>query len=853
MTRTIILFLVCLGLCSEATALDMNTRQQFDIPAQKLTTALVEFSRQAAVPVVSSTAEVDGFSSQEVKGTMTLKEALTVLLAATDLTIKITDNGAIAIGRFRTKGANEAAPAIRSADEDPSKIVGSENRRAAGAAVKESVSGENVLEAINVTARRREESAQDVPVSINVLTEAGLLTKDIRTASDLDKNASGIVICCARGSVNFSWVRGVPGVVGYFAEVPVSLNGSALYFDLQNVQVLKGPQGTLFGLSTNGGAILNEPARPGRHFGGYGAVTVGDYGRKTVEGAFDAPVSDTFQIRFGGQYHYVDGYARNISTGDVYGGDQYKIGRISTLWRPTEKFSNYSVLNYSWELARPLGSVNAIPTAINPNGPARLIFGPAIDAYIAEQTALGRYRIVGMSVSGRTFHKAEQINLVDTASYEINDSIMFRAITGIQSIRVNDVSDTDMSPFPIYETSLPNPQLGWTRQYTFEPQIQGTVLDKRLTYTAGAFNRWLIPQSDPPAQYVTVFGGRSGSISKDRQRTNAVYAEGTFKISDQWGTTVGYRYSWDKRNDSLQNVTASGTPAGPVFHQDGNWSAASYRIGLTYQPDTNSLIYLTNSKGYSSGGFNSPNLPASVQSYGPESLNNFELGLKRDWSFGGSELRTNLAAYYGLYNDIQVQVINVTTDPVTGNQSIGLAVENAAKGKISGAEAEFTFIPIRAFELVGNVSYMAAKYTSYVSPDPTDPTGLRTIDNSNLPFLFTPKWKYHLEATLHLPIRETLGDISVTAAYSWQAEVANTARPRSAFPYVYNPPLNNLDANITWRHVLGYSALTTSLIATNVTNFDRVNGQFTAYDTLGLFGYSVAVPRSWAVRVQYDF
>ena len=709
------------------------------------------------------------------------------------------------------------------------------------------------LETVTVTARRREESAQDVPISVNVLSEKDLERRDIRTASDLDKNVSGMVICCSRGTVNFTWVRGVPGVVGYFAEVPVTLNGSGLYFDVANVQALKGPQGTLFGLSTNGGAILNEPVRPSADFGGWGALTIGDFNRQTYDAVINVPVSDTLQLRIGGEAHRVDGYVRDNATGNKLGGEEYQIGRVSAVFHPSDSFTNYTVFNYYSNEAHPLGAVNIIPEAFNPNGLAVAIFGPAVQAYMDQQRALGTRNIVGLSVPVETYTKTEQLNLVNITSYELNDATTLRAILGAQQLKSNVVGDTDMSPFPLLETSLPNPRLGANRQYTVEPQVEGSALDKKLTYVVGSFNRWLEPQDNPPPQYQTIFGARSGTRTKNTEQTNSIYAEGTYHLTDAWSATAGYRYSWDQRDSESQNFTAAGDPAGPVRTQEGKWSAPSYRVGVNFQPSAGSLIYLMNSKGYSSGGFNSTNLPVSLQVYGPESLNNFELGLKQDWFFGGAQLRTNFAIYYGLYDDIQVQVVNLTTNPDSGQVQTSLAVQNAAKGTISGAEAEFTFIPVPSLELSGNLSYMDSGFDKYVSADPTDPTGQTILDQSDLPFLFTPRWKYHVGATYHLPINSSLGELSVTAAYSWQDEVANTARPANAHPYVYNPPLDNLDADITWRDLFGKTGLTATFFMTNVTDFERVNGQFTAYDTLGEFGYSRAVPRSWGIRVRYDF
>lgn len=704
------------------------------------------------------------------------------------------------------------------------------------------------LEAIIVTARRREESAQEVPISITALSQESLIQQDIRTVTDLERNVPGISICCARGSPGYMFIRGVPGVIGYFAEVPTDLSGSGLYFDLGNAQVLKGPQGTLFGLSTNGGAILYEPARPTEYFEGHGALTLGNYGRRTVEGVVNLPVSDRLLLRAGVMYQHTDGYIENVATGQELAEENYVIARVSATMRLTERFENYLLVNYHKSDGTPAVYV---PYAVNPTGVLRSVYGAdAVDAWFAQQQALGRYKVVGLDVTPSS--DVEKWNVVDIATFRISDDLTFKNIAGFVQTRSFTINDTDGSPFPLFGTSLPTGRPGPDRVYTLEPQLQGEALSGRLSFVAGSFNSWSDP-AEPVASYSVAVGNRSGTMSRNEATTHSLYAEGTVSITDSLNFTAGYRYTWDEREQWQQRLNAAGEPAGAPTTRHGKWEKGTYRLSLTWQPSSDVMLYFTNSKGYSSGGFNGGTVPASMALYDPESLNNFELGIKSDWYFGDAQLRTNFAAYYGKYDDIQVSVTTAVIDPVTNSQSLVVLTRNAATGEIKGVEGEFTFIPVDQLELSGNFSYMDAEYTDYVDLDPTDPTGQTQLDLSGTAFVYTPEWKYTVGLTWHLPIPQEFGQLSFSATYNWQDAVANTARLRPLPFGSETPSFGSANANLNWRGVAGNDAIDAMLYVTNLTGTEWANGQFGAYDVLGLWGLAVAVPRQWGLRVRYTF
>ena len=173
------------------------------------------------------------------------------------------------------------------------------------------------IEEVIVNARRTEENLQRVPITVTAMTAAEVQRNSINSITDFETHVPALSFCCGRGGTTNAKLRGVPGVLAYWAEAPAPLGGGgALYFDLENLQVLKGPQGTLFGLSTNGGAVLFQPAKPKDEFSGYVQGTAGTYDRVGLEGVLNVPiVDDKVLFRAGFQRNYRKGYIYDTAAG----------------------------------------------------------------------------------------------------------------------------------------------------------------------------------------------------------------------------------------------------------------------------------------------------------------------------------------------------------------------------------------------------------------------------------------------------------------------------------------------------------------------------------------------------------
>lgn len=692
---------------------------------------------------------------------------------------------------------------------------------------------------IVVTARRTSERVQTVPITVTALSGDDVQKQDARSLFDLDRKIPGLQIVGRQGSTgNNAFLRGIPGVIGYWGETPVTLASPALLFDMGSVQALKGPQGTLFGLSANAGAIIYEPKRPEDELGGYAQVTLGSYDRLTLEGAVNLPIGDRVRLRASGIRQKIGGYTFDVAQNRHVNDENYWIGRFAADVDVTDNLTQRFTVNVLNSNNR--GDTLFVLYAVNPNGAARAVFGPQLDEMLATQKEYGFYKVLGSNK--RTFSKNRQTNFSSITEWNISNGFNLKNIFGYQSIRSYGYNNIDGVPLPIVDTfDGPSRASGPTRQYSEEVQAQGKLFGDQLSYTAGAFFLWS-RDVDPQPAFTNVFGGLNGDISKEESRTKAVYAQINYDLSSLLPgleVTGGYRHTWDYRKSSQTYVNEQYTPLATVA-ADAHFEADSYTIQARYRPTERLMFYFNNAKGYNSGGFNL-NAPPQFKVYQPESLTNYEAGFKSDWRIGDASLRVNAAYFYGKYNDIQVQV----TQPVQTPTGTVLAVvrQNAAKGKIEGQEVEIEFLPTSNLQFSFNGTHLSGKYTRFIS---------NGEDLSGTPFLFMPKYKYSIGATYTLPLDASVGTIALATDYTRQTSIKTNIGAELLHPFSTTPPIETMNARLDWNEVLG-SSVDLSFFVTNITKNKWAQGQLGAYNSLGIWGYAAAIPRMFGVRGRYSF
>lgn len=731
------------------------------------------------------------------------------------------------------------------------------------------------LDEIVVTARRREERLQDVPVAVTALTNEALRQRGVTTTQDLQTTAPSLRVAAqiSNDTPSFS-IRGqgrplfagaLPAVVTYLSDVPLPQDGSiAPVFDIGSVQVLKGPQGTLFGRNTTGGAVLIYPSRPEVGvFEGYVEGTLGNYDLREVEAVINLPFwDDRGALRLAGEVVRRDGFVENLSGGRDLLDRHANSFRASLLLRPTDTLENLTTID-----TLNTDEAGGIPilTGLFPGGTARsaannpFFFGGVpgrdLDIELARQRADGPWR----ARPGTTdpYNSVDIWGLSNTTTWEFGE-LTFRNIFGYRNNTIHyslDVDGTSLSLNDRFNTR-DYAQVN-ERQYSNEFQVLGKAFDDRLDWIAGLFYldsapdgssgyrsaTFIRPTSPPPP----IVSNYVFDISK------AVFAQGSYDLSD-WvdglGVTLGYRYTWDERS-FCGGRTVAITPLSdcdlPGRTQTGEFSAPTWTATVDYRIDEQIMVYASTRRGYRSGGLNL-NLPAGlvVGPYQPELSTDFELGLKSDWRFGDARARFNAAAYRTEIEDFQ-QSITTTVVVGAGTQTAAVVL-NAAKAHVNGAEIEAGFIPNEWLELNASYAWLDPQFDEYTGP-PGIVGGSGVLTNQAFP---GADQTFNLNAKVNLPVPARIGDVSASVNWYWSDDVQVTNASQIPDPLLIQPAYSVIDLRLDWRGVLSYP-VDLGLFARNVTDEDYRVGTSSSSPAFTAVSSLYGAPRTVGVELRYSF
>lgn len=691
---------------------------------------------------------------------------------------------------------------------------------------------------IIVTARRVEERLQDVPISITVFNQQQLADRNVVNAQDLAAFTPSLSANSNFGPDNTSFsIRGfvqeggtAPSVGVYFADVVSPRAGISGYvqgdgagpgsfFDLQNVQVLKGPQGTLQGRNTTGGSVLLVPTKPTGRFEGYVEGTIGDYDLHRFQAVLNAPLGERFRMRLGVDRMTREGYLNNTTTdptgnrvGPAHFGDvDYTSIRASFVADLTPNLENYTVISYT--NSRNNGNQQKLVVAgMNPNGTVNTsAFGPFAAAQLLDQQSKGEgfYDVRGNLPY--TYQHTQSWQIINTTTWHASDALTVKNITSYAQFQQSQKSnmfgtDFKVPGFPggtFYVASIetaPGRNAADQSTFTEEFQLQGNAMGGRLTYqgglyfevsaplaTTGVLNATLLPCiGDPQVGNCVSAGG--GQLTYHTHSTHTrdigVYGQVSYALTDTLKLTGGARYTWDKTEDksfyanynsflfpgydptvySCGRVTDTPGVCTATLTQKSN--KPTWLLGLDYKPTSDILIYGKYSRGYRTGGV-FPTAPPGFFSFQPESVDTYELGAKTSWH-GPVPGLFNLTGYYNNFSNQQLAVgFFSPTAPPTG------AIANIGKSRIYGLEAELNLRPFKGFSIDAGYSYLNTKiqqvsglvagtvYGNYILPGVGVPVGG--------PLLLSPKHKLSVTGSYTLPLPESIGRVSVGATYTYQS------------------------------------------------------------------------------------
>jgi len=635
-----------------------------------------------------------------------------------------------------------------------------------------------MLDEVVVTARKREEAAQDVPLSITAFNSDQIDALKVRDLTNLAvgmPNVSLEDIGTTRGTANFS-IRGlginssIPSIdpaVGVFVNgVYLGLNSGVVFdmFDVASVEVLRGPQGTLFGRNVTGGAVLLNNKKPGDTLESTAryAIDTGEDGgyNSYYMGAIGGPVTDTLGARLVLYYNDDDGKFENEFNGNDFGEMEQKMARGTVVWTPTEVTE--LILRYEY-------------TDTDGDGPA-------------SQTHTNGSGVPGAFVN---FDRDDAKFSIDEEGFQETDTNFFTAefnldvgfgdgtitnIFGYRDYSSKALGDIDAQPVWLFHA----PSWLEATQYSNELRYSGTFADKANVTVGGMYftndmnyheRRELVGIATGGVAPAVQFDG-GGEYEVD---TYNVFAQVDYDLNDKWTLTAGLNWSYEEKDAKIASLSANrNSPCNIVkgpncpydFEDDDDWDNLAPKLGATYHLNDDTNIYTHWTRGYRSGGYNLRNTsfdPADTPGpFDEEEVNNYEIGYKSTHDWG----RLNAAVFYNEIDDMQRE-LNL---PSQGAGVVQL-VRNTADTTITGIEVDGTFSLTDSLLLLASVGYIDAEYDSVRE----DLNGDGVIDgkDESLDIPRAPEWTYSVGFTWDQDIGNW-GYMTTRANYSYRDDMAFT-------------------------------------------------------------------------------
>ncbi|MDE2436548.1 MAG: TonB-dependent receptor [Sphingomonadales bacterium] len=794
---------------------------------------------------------------------------------------------------------------------------------------------------IIVTANRREERGQDVPIAITAFSTERLQQQGISKAQDLAASVPSLVVGPngqgSRESQSFT-LRGqgttfqaAPGVVVYMNEVPlitgVSLSqqgGPGNFVDVENLQVLAGPQGTLFGRNTTGGAVLIVPKKPTNELGGWLKAEVGNYKRNNFEGALNIPiVNDKVLLRVAGAYHDRRGFTYDSTWNKWRDDEHWYSGRIGLLLKPTETISNYTLVALGNSSTNGTGNVNTGFNIAALKGYNFCYEGPTIPGAIAScdvyRAATAQAQAAGPRATQGdidVFHKTNSWGASNTTDITVAEGLTLRNIVSYQKLRLRYRYDGDGTVLQQYDNDpgvVPAPgqaklpgdgtpllYINGTagtefdrdnlRQWTEELQLQGDLLSHNLTFAVGGFYFDMAPAGKQgtrslvycPAAF-TGFCSPSTLTYGTTSKSKALYAQATLNLGllapalSNVHLTGGYRYTWDHLTGTATNYHPNlANPA--LYDCGGNGNAGltlpaaltqcnitgdlrteapSWLAGLDWKVTRALMLYGKISHGYKAGGFNPYSVNPGTETFKPETVTSYEIGLKSNFSIGSVPTMFNIAGYSLDYKGIQ----RATGDVNLNTFSSGAKTVNP-DARIKGIEIEASLRPFPGIEIGGNFSYLDAHYTNYKFTVPFGGVGCNgvvgpggTIDASCLPFQYTSPYIFSLHVSAERSLGDNVGTLAFFASYSHtSAQYTEATQIPALQPGAWLEPYGVLNMSLDLRGVAGTRFDVGAFITNAGDKLYRIsNTDVYQAGSLLVNSTSYGEPRMYGLRLKYRF
>jgi Outer membrane receptor proteins, mostly Fe transport len=695
---------------------------------------------------------------------------------------------------------------------------------------------------VTVTARKREETLQDVPIAVSAFTAASLFKQNVQNLADLQGKVPSLQIYAARGSNTTltAYIRGVgqadptwgfdPGVGIYLDDVYLARPQGAVLdvFDVNRIEVLRGPQGTLYGKNTIGGAIkyVSNPL-PVKSEGSVEA-TVGTHGEKDLKASVGGASADqVWRARAAVASGHNNGFGTDITTGSRNGNKNTNAARATLGFFPSSRFNAQL-------------SVDGVRDNSNPRG-AKMLIANKLDPSYAPLSSDFNTRS-GMAQVNHTklYGTALTMNWIASQDWSLKSVTAVRGSSTLTNIDFDTLPEKIADVSAIYKDHQFSQEL--QANYDAGGSVHGVA---GLYYFDGSATGQIhnIFLGSPPystlglSQYGST-GGRMGT------KSYAGYGDFSWDFAPTWSLDVGLRYTHETKTALIQNFgfanASFSTPISTLANFSGSHASSnvSPKVSLDWSVSNQIKLYASYSEGFHSGGFNiranCVAVPASCRPINDEKVQSYELGSKM--TFLDDRLMFNTAAFHNVYSNIQLSVFSSYTLP-NGSQGFFGDFTNAGKGHIDGLEEEFAWKPTEAWTLSGNFAYLHTRYTQYLS------RGVNIADQQK--FTNAPKWSggMALENTHELA---NGGNLTARINYTYQSMV---------YPETTLSPLIAQGAYGLWNAGLIWQVSQPWTLSLQGTNLANKSYRTTGYNisALGIVTGFYGAPRMVTLSARYTF
>lgn len=757
---------------------------------------------------------------------------------------------------------------------------------------------EQGLEVIMVSARRRQESMQETPVAVSAFSARELERRGIENTQDLDRVTPSLQFATSgqlsgNNSAAVVFIRGIgqldptssvdPGVGIYVDDVYMgrSVGGAMDFKDIQSVEVLRGPQGTLFGRNTIGGAVLVKTAEPGDVLGGKARFRIGEDNLKEGFVAVDLPMTDNLLSRFSVGARKRDGYVTRVFDGQDLGNDNTYTLNATLQYQPNDDLKISLKGDYTNEdengspfvfaginenapvpaiVSVGAGCPGATIPFVSPDSP---LFGPpSVPVDLDDPRCANDFQAKGDFTNGGTAPVESTLTawgLALQAEWDYSPTLTLKSITATRTTDWTGIRDADNTPFDILTTDVTS------NSDQFSQEFQVIYNGDNLSGVTGLY--YFNEKSDdhlsvllafPPAPPVIARILSGGPGTRDLQNIHlktesvALFSEWSYDIQDDWSVSGGLRYTRDNKHfrGNIFNLSPATLPdpdplpslptseGGPLFIYDkpysDTYSAVTGSASLSYKITQDINSYLSYSSSFKSGGFNTrynaPTPDNNPLSFDEETVTSWELGLKADLN---SNLRVNLAAFSSKYEDIQLIF----------RQGVVPLLFNAGSASIEGLEGEFTFSASRHLVFEGGFSYLNDSIDSVTEIEGASAT--ISPDNA-LPL--TPEWQGNLGASYIVEVGSdyelaTRLDVSYTDSQYFDSTNTELVAQKDAVTYV--------KASVTLENISDYWDVTFGV--NNLTDERYLDQGNASLATLGYAEVIYARPRNWYLSFSTEF